>query len=99
MRLDPTGPHKTSFFRTRHAVCMDLCGEVLIPVGCLINGATIARVEVDRVSYWHVELDSHDILIANNLPAESYMEMSNRAFFEEAGAGLGYFRPGQRKDL
>ena len=48
----------------------------------------LARIEVDKVSYWHVELDSHDILIANNLPAESYMAMSNRAFFEEAATEL-----------
>jgi hypothetical protein len=97
---DAFGPNRPShdlLLSDAHAVCMDLCGEVLIPVGCLINGATIARVEVDRVSYWHVELDSHDILIANNLLAESYMEMSNRAFFEEAGAGRDTFVRGNGK--
>ena len=93
----PNRPSQDLFLSDGHAVCMDLCGEVLIPVGCLINGATIARVEVDTVSYWHVELDSHDILIANNLPAESYMEMNNRAFFEEAGAGLDSFVRGVGK--
>jgi hypothetical protein len=29
------------------------------------------------------ELDSHDILIADNLPAESYLAMANRGAFEE----------------
>ncbi len=42
------------------------------------------RVEVDEVTYWHVELDSHDIILAENLPAESYLEMGNRGFFNEA---------------
>jgi hypothetical protein len=51
------------------------------------------------VSYWHVELDSHDILIANNLLAESYMEMSNRAFFEEAGAGRDTFVRGTERPM
>ena len=56
---------------------------MFIPVGNLVNGATIAQVEMDEVTYWHVELDSHDILLANNLPAESYLAMGNRGFFEE----------------
>jgi hypothetical protein len=97
---DAFGPNRPShdlLLSDAHAVCMDFCGEVLIPVGNLINGATIARVEVDTVSYWHIELDSHDILIANNLPAESHMEMDERVFFEEAGAELDPFVRGGGK--
>ncbi len=30
------------------------------------------------------ELDAHDIVLAEGLPAESYLEMDNRAFFAEA---------------
>ena len=59
-----------------------LCVEVvLIPAQALINGSTIAQVEVDVVTYWHVELDGgHDILWADGMPAESYLEMgANRA--------------------
>jgi len=41
------------------------------------------RREVDEISDWHVELDSHDVLLANNLPAESYLAMTNRGAFEE----------------
>ena len=51
---------------------------------CLVNGTTITRVEVDEVTYWHVELDSHDVILAENLPAESYLDMGNRCFFREA---------------
>jgi hypothetical protein len=81
-------PSQDLFLSPEHSVCVDACGEVLIPVGNLVNGATIVPVDADKVSYWHVELDSHDILIANNLPAESYLEMANRAFFAEAGATI-----------
>ena len=66
-----------------HAVCVDMLGEVLIPASCLINGTTVRQVEVDHVTYWHVELDDHNILLAENLPAESYLEMGNRNFFLE----------------
>ena len=78
-----TGRRRISDVWSGHSVCVDLVGEVFIPVGYLVNGATIAQIEVDEVSYWHVELDSHDILLANNLPAESYMAIGNRGFFEE----------------
>jgi Hint domain len=79
----PNRPSQDLYLSSGHSVCVDLVGEVFIPAGHLINGATIARIEVDEVSYWHVELDSHDVLLANNLPAESYMAMGNRSFFGE----------------
>jgi hypothetical protein len=59
-------------------------GGVLVPVMCLINGTTIARMPVEAVTYWHVELDGHDILLAEGLPAESYIDGGDRAFFTEA---------------
>ena len=64
-----------------HTLCIDLIGETLIHAGNLINGATVAQVEVDTIDYWHIELESHDLLVANNLAAESYLEMANRGFF------------------
>ncbi len=66
-----------------HAICIDVVGEVLIPVGRLINGSTIAQLEVDTIAYWHVELESHDILIANDLPAESRLVIRNRSGLDE----------------
>ena len=59
-------------------------GGVLVPVMCLINGTTITREPAASVTYWHVELDSHDILLAEGLPAESYIDGGDRAFFSEA---------------
>ena len=79
----PNRPSQDLYLSAGHSVCVDLVGEVFIPVGYLINGGTIAQVEADTISYWHVELDSHDVLLANNLPAESYLAMGNRGAFEE----------------
>jgi hypothetical protein len=79
----PARPSQDLYLSSGHSVCVDLLGEVLIPVGYLVNGSTIAEIDTDAISYWHVELDSHDILVANNLPAESYLAMSNRGGFEE----------------
>lgn len=62
-----------------------LMGDVLIPVGLLVNGTTIAQQSVDQVTYWHVELESHDVLLAEGLPAESYIDTGNRTAFENGG--------------
>ncbi len=61
---------------------LDGNGGCLVPVVSLLNGTTILRSPVDEVTYWHVELDTHDILLAEGLPAESYFEWGNRAFFD-----------------
>jgi hypothetical protein len=64
-----------------HAVCISVVDDVFVPVGELINGATIAQVEVSEVTYWHIELESHDVLLAEGLACESYMDAGNRAWF------------------
>jgi hypothetical protein len=38
------------------------------------------------VEYWHVELDNHDILLAEGLAAESYLDNGNRTSFVNGGA-------------
>jgi serralysin len=57
-------------------------GGVLTPIMNLIDGIAIRREAVDRVTYWHVELERHDILLAEGLPAESYFESGARAWFD-----------------
>lgn len=59
----------------------DGAGGQLVPVMSLINGTTIAREPVTSITYWHVELDSHDILLAEGLAAESYYDMGSRGWF------------------
>lgn len=68
-----------------HSLCVEVVGEVLIPASALTNGTTITQEDVDQVTYWHVELEGgHSILLAENMPTESYLEMGNRAFFAES---------------
>jgi len=66
-----------------HAVYVD---GVLVPVGHLVNGATIVQEEVERIRYFHVELETHDVLLAEGLPCESYLDDGNRMSFRNAGA-------------
>ncbi|KQT60173.1 hypothetical protein ASG52_18830 [Methylobacterium sp. Leaf456] len=80
----PGRPSRDLLVSPAHAICVEEGGEVLIPAIRLVNGTTVAQVEVESVSYWHVELDSHDILLAEGLPAESYLECGNRDAFANA---------------
>ena len=58
----------------------------LIPARLLLNGASIQQDSQSRtVTYYHVELDTHDILLADGLPAESYLDTGNRGLFENGG--------------
>jgi hypothetical protein len=41
-----------------------------------------------QVAYFHVELDTHDILFADGAPAESYLDTGNRDGFDNAGLPL-----------
>jgi hypothetical protein len=59
---------------------------VLIPVKHLINGSTIARVPIDQVTYYHIELPRHDVVLAEGLPAESFLEMKDRANYATGSA-------------
>lgn len=74
-----------------HAVAVD---GVLIPVGQLVNDATIVQEDVALVRYFHVELDTHDVLLAEGLPCESYLDDGNRAAFNgSAGAPAARIDP------
>lgn len=53
----------------------------LVPVMCLINGTSVLRQPATQVTYWHIELDAHDILLAEGLAAESYYDMGSRVWF------------------
>jgi hypothetical protein len=68
--------------------CLFIDGK-LIPAKLLINGGTIVQETGRRsITYFHVELDRHSVLLAEGVPAESYLDTGNRAFFANAGMAL-----------
>lgn len=64
---------------------------MLIPVKYLLTGNSIAQMQVDTVTYYHVELHRHDVLLAEGLAAESYLHGGDRANFANGGAGVRQF--------
>jgi collagen type I/II/III/V/XI/XXIV/XXVII alpha len=82
----PGVPVRDLLLSPDHAVFL---GGVLIPVKYLLNGHTIVQDRTRAlVDYRHVELTRHDVLLAEALPAESYLDTGNRAAFEGEGAAL-----------
>ena len=63
-------------------------GERLIPAGYLVNGTTVTQESVASVEYLHIECDRHEILLAEGLPAESYLDCGNRAEFANQPAPM-----------
>jgi hypothetical protein len=48
----------------------------------LVNGKTITQsTKTENVTYYHIELDKHSMVIANGVPAESYLDVKNRTTF------------------
>ena len=71
-------PYRDVWLSPDHAV---LINDVLIPVKHLINGESIYQVSVGRVVYYHLELAHHDVVLANGLPSESYLDVGDRRKF------------------
>jgi autotransporter passenger strand-loop-strand repeat protein len=68
----PGRPHTDLFLSPDHAVYLN---NVLIPIRHLINATTITQIPTDRVTYYHLELPHHDVLLAHGLPAESFLDL------------------------
>lgn len=75
----PGLPQRDLWLSPDHAV---LVGDVLVPIRHLINGTTILQEPWDKVTYYHVELSRHDVLLAEGLPCESYLDVGDRSNFE-----------------
>ncbi len=65
-----------------HAVHVE---DVLIPVRHLVNGTSIRQERVSEVTYFHVELPTHDVIFAEGLAVESYLDTGNRTAFANGG--------------
>jgi hypothetical protein len=64
------------------------CAGHLIPAKALINGTTIRQIERARITYYHIELPRHAVLLAEAAPAESYLDTGNRTCFSNGGGPI-----------
>jgi hypothetical protein len=71
-------PVRDLYLSPDHAVFVN---DVLVPVKLLINGTSITQAKRNHVVYHHVELAQHDVVLAEGLPAETYLDTGDRAKF------------------
>ncbi|MDI2090939.1 Hint domain-containing protein [Commensalibacter oyaizuii] len=57
--------------------------DKLVPARMLVNGTSITYdFEMQSYTVWHVECAKHQIIFAENVPVESYLDTGNRYTFE-----------------
>ncbi len=75
-------PHRDLLVSPEHAMFID---GVLVPARCLVDGDAIAQERGwDRVDYVHIELDSHDVILAEGAASESFVDDGSRGMFHNA---------------
>jgi hypothetical protein len=83
--LSPNVPNRDLHVTKAHSLYFD---GVFVPVEFLVNHRSIVWDDrAQEVEIYHVELESHDVLIANGAPAESYRDDGNRWLFQNANDG------------
>jgi Hint domain len=84
--LDDNVPRRDLWISPNHAMYFeDNLDGVLIEAKDLINGVSIAQAErVEQVEYFHIELESHDVIIAEGALSESFIDDDSRGMFLNA---------------
>ena len=81
--LAEQSPKRDLMVSPQHALLLD---AVLIPALALVNGGSITQMQVfDDLEYFHLELETHDVIIAEGAAAESFFDDRNRFMFQNAG--------------
>lgn len=75
-------PHTDLSVSPLHAMFID---GLLLPAAALANGESILQAaNMDEVKYFHIELETHDIIFANGAPSETFIDDESRGMFHNA---------------
>jgi hypothetical protein len=80
--LDRNMPARDLRVSPEHALLVD---GVLVPAGLLVNGITITQpLHCQDITYYHLELVAHGLLLSDGAWSESYRDDGNRHLFNNA---------------
>lgn len=80
--IAPGMPQRDLAVSALHGLYLKDC---LIPAAALVNGVSIVRDETcAAVAYIHIELANHDIVFADGMPAETFVDDESRILFDNA---------------
>ena len=76
--LAPNVPHADLYVTAHHSLLID---GALVPAQMLVNGTTITcyEPEGDELEFFHVKLETHDVVYAEGAPAETLADVDERA--------------------
>ena len=86
--LAPDVPHADLYVTASHSMLID---GVLVPAEALINGTTITRYEAheyDEMEFFHIKLESHDVVYAEGAPAETLACRGTRGQFRRVSSPI-----------
>jgi len=69
--IDEHTPHTDLYLSPEHALFLN---GVLMPVKELVNGISIVPAlpaDLDKIEYFHILLDTHEVVLAEGVPAET----------------------------
>ena len=76
-------PHSELTVTADHAILVD---GILCQAEALVNGVTVTRVPLsefgERFEVFHVETDRHELILANGVPTESFVDNASRKVFD-----------------
>jgi hypothetical protein len=97
--IDGKAPHSDLYVSPGHAIYID---GILLPASNLVNGVTIvtdAKPEALSLTYFHIELDTHEAILAEGLAVESFRldnQLTHAFWFDNADEyGRLYGSPGE----
>ena len=74
-------PERDLYVSPEHALLVD---GLLVNAGALVNGSTVTRVIRPEAifTYYHVELEDHALILAEGVPAETFVDNVTRRRFD-----------------